>query len=120
PVAIPGAPYHHRLIDLDGGGGTQDHSLSADAVIFPGSMTIIEQATPEGSTSFPYTASPSPLTSFSLVDDGTTANTQVFSNITTFQTYTVNETPLPDGWTLTSVTCSVTSRSEEHTSELQS
>src|SRR6266705_1605432 len=108
-VAMPGTPYHTRLIDLDGDGSTQDHSLSADAVIFPGSLTIIEQATPEGSTSFPYTASPSPLTSFSLADDGTTANTQLFSNITTFQPYTVNETPLPDGWTVTSVTCSVTS-----------
>ena len=83
-VAIPGSPYHTRLIDLDGSGGNQDRSLSADAVTFPGSITIVKDATPNGSTSFPFTASPSPLTDFSLVDDGTSANTKLFSNITTF------------------------------------
>jgi len=31
-VAISGSPYHTRLIDLDGSGGNQDRSLSADAV----------------------------------------------------------------------------------------
>src|SRR5439155_18743184 len=34
-VAIPGSPYHTRLIGLDGSGGNQDRSLSADAVVFP-------------------------------------------------------------------------------------
>jgi hypothetical protein len=34
-VAIPGSPYHTRLIDLDGSGGNQDRSLSSEAVIFP-------------------------------------------------------------------------------------
>ena len=34
-VAIPGSPYHTRLVGLDGTGGNQDLSLSADAVIFP-------------------------------------------------------------------------------------
>ena len=28
-----------RLIDLDGAGGNQDRSLSAEAVIFPGSLS---------------------------------------------------------------------------------
>ncbi|HET7449700.1 MAG TPA: hypothetical protein VFJ78_03830 [Gaiellaceae bacterium] len=107
-VAISGSPYHSRLIDLDGAGGNQDRSLSADAVIFPASITIIKDATPNGSTSFPFTASPSPLSNFSLVDDGTASNTKVFSNITTFQTYTVAET-VPSGWSLTGVQCSVTS-----------
>jgi hypothetical protein len=90
------------------GVGNQDRSLSADAVIFPASITIIKDATPNGSTSFPFTGSPSPLTNFSLVDDGTSANTKVFSNITNFQTYTVNETPIPLGWGFDSVSCSVT------------
>src|SRR5262249_54894034 len=53
-VSISGSPYHTRLIDLDGSGGNQDRSLSADAVVFPGSITIIKQATPEGTTSFPF------------------------------------------------------------------
>lgn len=107
-VNIPGSPYHTRLIDLDGSGGNQDRSLSADAVIFPGSITIIKQANPEGSDQFSFTASPSPLSNFSLVDDGTAANTKVFSNIIDFQTYTVAET-VPSGWTLTGLSCSVTS-----------
>src|SRR6266700_5467124 len=107
-VAISGSPYHTRLVDLDGSGGNQDRSLSADAVIFPGSITVIKDATPNGSTSFPFTASPSPLSNFSLVDDGTAANTKVFSNITTFQTYSVNETPIPANWGFDSVSCLVT------------
>jgi hypothetical protein len=108
-VAISGSPYHTRLIDLDGSGGNQDRSLSADAVIFPGSIKIIKDAQPNGSTSFSFTGSPSPLTNFSLVDDGTSANTKLFSNIIDFQTYTVQETPIPTGWALTDLVCSVTS-----------
>ena len=108
-VAIPGSPYHMRLIDLDGKGGNQDRSLSAAAVIFPGSITVIKDATPDGSTSFGFTASPSPLSNFSLVDDGTSANTKVFSNIVDFQTYTVSESSIPTGWGFDSASCSVTS-----------
>jgi uncharacterized repeat protein (TIGR01451 family) len=107
-VAISGSPYHMRLIDLDGSGGNQDRSLSAAAVIFPASITIVKDATPNGSTLFPFIASPSPLTNFSLVDDGTGANTKLFSNITNFQTYTVTENT-PSGWTLGGIVCSVTS-----------
>jgi hypothetical protein len=104
-VSIPGSPYHTRLIDLDGAGGNQDRSLSADAVVFPGSITIIKDATPNGtSTTFPFTASPLPLTNFSIIDDGT----QAFSNITNFTTYTVAESSV-GGWTLTGIVCSVTS-----------
>ena len=77
-------------------------------MIFPGSITIIKEATPEGSTSFPFTASPSPLANFSLVDNGTSANTKVFSSIVNFQTYTVTE-DTPAGWDLTGVVCGVTS-----------
>lgn len=97
-----------RLIDFDGTGGNQDRSLAAEAVIFPGSITIVKAATPEGSTSFPFTASPSPLSNFSLVDDGTSANTKLFNNITNFTNYTVTET-VPDGWTLDGISCTVTS-----------
>ena len=55
-VAISGSPYHTRLIDLDGSGGNQDRSLSADAVIFPGSVTIIKHATTERDGTFGFTA----------------------------------------------------------------
>jgi hypothetical protein len=74
-ISISGSPYHTRLIDLDGSGGSQDRSLSADAVVFPGSITIIKDATPNGNTSSGFTATPTPLANFSLVDDVSTANT---------------------------------------------
>src|SRR6185369_8724958 len=67
--------------------------------------------TPEGSTSFPFTASPSPLANFSLVDNGTDPNSKLFSNITTFQDYTVTETT-PSGWGFDSVACSRLSGTE--------
>lgn len=107
-VNIPGSPYHTRLIDLDGSGGNQDKSLSANAVIYPASITIIKDANPQGPTSFSFSASPLPLSNFSLVDNGTSANTQVFSNITNFTKYTVTENT-PSGWTLSGILCGVTS-----------
>src|SRR5262249_46224593 len=79
-VSISGSPYHMRLVDLDGTGGNQDRSLSAGAVIFPASITIIKDADVTGPTSFPFDGSPLPLSNFSLVDDGTSANTKLFSN----------------------------------------
>ena len=99
-ISISGSPYHTRLIDLDGSGGNQDRSLSAEAVIFPGSITIVKQATPESAQSFAYTTTGglTPST-FSLVDDGTTANTKAFGNVLNFTTYTVTESPVLD-WTL--------------------
>ncbi len=117
-AAISGSPYHMRILSWrdetnndDLNVGNTDRSLSADAVIFPASITIIKEATPQGSTVFECTASPSPLTNFSLVDDGTSANTKVFSDITNFTTYTVTEI-VPLGWALLSeggIVCSVTS-----------
>jgi hypothetical protein len=109
-INIPGSPYHTRLIALDGSGGNQDRSLSADAVIFPGSITIIKDANPNGPTDFAFSGSPSPLGGFSLDDDSdnTLSNTKVFSNITTFQTYTVAETVVSP-WVLDDIVCSVES-----------
>ena len=111
-VAIPGSPYHTRLIALDGSGGNQDRSLSADAVIFPGSITIIKDAVPNDAQDFSFTASPSPLTNFSLDDDSdpTLSNTKLFSMITSFATYTVTEGSVTN-WTLSfnNPVCTVTS-----------
>lgn len=121
-VAISGSPYH---MSLDGftctnptncSVGSQDRALTAGAVIFPGSITIIKDATPNGSTVFSFTGSPSPLTNFTLVDDGTSANTKLFGNITNFTTYTVNETPLPSGWAFDAINCTVTSSNGGSTS----
>ncbi|MCC6621811.1 MAG: hypothetical protein IT385_11185, partial [Deltaproteobacteria bacterium] len=39
-IDIPGSPFHTRLIDLDGGGGNQDRSLSAAAVYRPPELVV--------------------------------------------------------------------------------
>ena len=111
-VAISGSPYHTRLVDLDGSGGNQDRSLSAAAVVFPGSITIVKDARPDSATAvFPFTAGPTPLVDFNLTDDGTVAhNTKTFP-ITAdadFKTYTVTE-GTTSGWSFGSASCGVTS-----------
>jgi hypothetical protein len=109
---VSGSPYHMRVIDLgcsnndNCSSGNMDRSLSAAAVTLPGSITIVKQATSESATAFSFVATPSPLTSFNLVDDGTVANTKVFSGITTFGTYTVTESSLA-GWGLDRAACSI-------------
>lgn len=107
---ISGSPYHLRLLGLDGSGGNQDRSLSADAVVFESSITIVKQASPEGARSFAFTASDG-LGTFNLVDDGTAANTKKFSGLTDFYTNTTKATydfteTVPTGWRLSSITCS--------------
>jgi hypothetical protein len=113
---VSGSPYHMRVIDLrcsnvdNCSSGNMDRSLSAGAVTIPGSITIVKQATSESSTAFSFVGTPSPLTNFNLVDDGTLANTKVFSGITTFGTYTVTESSLA-GWGLDRASCSIANRS---------
>ena len=115
-VAISGSPYHTRVLELDGSGGNQDRSLSADAVIFPGSITIVKHASVNGSTQFNFTASAaagsvSP-TSFGLIDNGTDP-TQALDDatagggITSFTTYTVTESDPGSNWALDSISCVV-------------
>jgi hypothetical protein len=117
-VGISGSPYHTSLVELNGGGGNQDVSASAAAVVFPGSITIVKDAVPDAaddfafSTTGPVTAPLTPAT-FSLDDDGTAtplSNTRTFTNITTFGSYTFTEAA-SSGWTLSfqSPACTVTS-----------
>lgn len=109
---VSGSPYHMRVIDFtcsnvdNCSSGNMDRSLSAAAVTLPGSITIVKQATTEGSNSFSFVASPTPLTSFNLIDDGTSANTKVFSGITTFGSFTVSESSFA-GWGLDRASCSI-------------
>jgi hypothetical protein len=116
--AVSGSPYHMRLIDLDGSGGNQDRSLSADAVVLPGSITIIKDAVANSLQDFSFadTGGLTP-TSFILDDDsgvtgadGTRSNTQAFNAITSFTTYTFTETAVSH-WALSLTTppCTVTS-----------
>jgi hypothetical protein len=118
-VNIPGSPYHTADIDftcgLNNSGrcgtGKQDRSLAAEAVVFPGQITVIKDAIPDSPDDFAFstTGGLSPST-FTLDDDATlpspsaTSNTQVFSNITTFTTYTITEDD-PGSFTLTDLVC---------------
>ena len=111
-VAISGSPYHTRLIDLDGSGGNQDRSLSADAVIFPGSITIVKDAVPNDPQDFSYSSTGGLTPSSFVLDDdadSTRSNTQAYSGITSFSTYTFTETTVA-GWTLSfnNPVCTVT------------
>lgn len=111
--SISGSPYHMRLLDLDGSGGNQDMSLSADSVVFESSITIVKQATPEGSRQFSFNGTDG-LGAFTLVDDGldnvAPHNFKKFSGLTGFydntgkNTYDFTET-VPTGWRLSAITC---------------
>jgi hypothetical protein len=115
-VSISGSPYHMSLVDLDGRGGSQDRSLSAEAVIFPASIRIIKDAVPDDAQDFSFTTTGglSPAT-FSLDDDanGTLPNFQLYSGIlitaNTGNNYTVVEGAV-SAWTLSfgSPVCTVT------------
>lgn len=111
---ISGSPYHMRLIELNGQGGNQDRSLSADAVVIPARVTIIKDATglsgsPTSPVIFDFTASPLfGFPSFGLADNGILgANTQVSVPITLFGTG--NEIVVTEAhentWSLAGITC---------------
>lgn len=109
-VDLSGSPYHMRLTDFrcsnvaNCSAGKMDLSLSSTAVVFPGTITIVKDASIEGDTSFDFSASPSPLGPFVLVDDGSGSNTRVFSGLTSFQQYVVEELA-EQGWDFDEVRC---------------
>ena len=113
---IAGSPYHMRLIELNGQGGNQDRSLSADAVVPSGALFIVKEVeTLDGSDSstqvFAFTATRDfdPL-QFTLVDDndGPGVDKVGSSGITLFGTnnaITVTES-VAAGWELLGISCS--------------
>src|SRR6185369_620930 len=105
--------------DLDGAGGNQDRSLSADAVVLLGSITIIKDVvggTDPQDFAFTETASATPLLSpstFTLDDDpgsATPTDTQTYTNISNFISYTFDEAAVAN-WSLSfnASPCTVTS-----------
>lgn len=108
-TAIPGSPYHMRLIELNGSGGNQDRALAAAAVTLPANITIIKVANPESSFAFGFTTDlPGLPASFDLIDDGTATDRTTTQVLATdgFGTYNVTESD-PAPFTFTDVTCSV-------------
>jgi len=138
-VNITGSPYHMRQkalyvtstwIDADSDGfidtgeagnvpgvGNQDRSLSNQAVIFPGSITIIKDADPNDPKDFEYNVTDdvgAPVTdangdlvnNFLLDDDadGTLSNTDTFTLLPGVYDYTELAVA---GWDLTTIICEV-------------
>lgn len=112
-IAISGAPYHMRLVDLDGAStGGQDRGIQSGAIYYPGKITIIKDAQPDTAEAFNFTAVGPSVFDFILDDNGsnsdTYSTTQVFSNLTNFGTghiVTITEAP-PSGYSsLTGLTC---------------
>lgn len=120
-AVISGSPYHMRVLGFECSdvancsAGQMDRSLSSAAITLPSSITIVKEASTQGSASFAFTATPSPLSNFSLIDDGTLANTKVFSGITTFGSYTITENAAM-GWDFDRLSCSFAQQSTGSTS----
>lgn len=115
--AVNGASYHMYFTELECSNlncnvGQEDRSMLTSAVTVPGSITIEKNANVKGSTIFGFTASPAPLTSFDLVDDGSigdpdsTPAARTFAGIVDFTTYTVTESST-SLWSLTNLACTV-------------
>lgn len=114
-VSLPGSPYHMRLISINGGGGNQDRSMSASAILYPAILKIIKNAVPNADTNFSFTATGPGVTSPFILDDdagapgedATYSNMITFSNIQSFGAG--NEITITDdtvsGWTLFSISC---------------
>jgi len=66
----------------------------------PGSITIVKDAQPDSGQAFGFTGS---LGSFSLADDGASANSRTFTGMAA-GTYNVTET-VPAGWSLGGISC---------------
>ena len=115
--AVNGASYHMYFTELECSNlncnvGQEDRSMLTSAVTVPGSITIEKNASVKGSAIFGFTASPAPLTSFDLVDDGSigdpdsTPAARTFAGIVDFTTYTVTESST-SLWSLTNLACTV-------------
>jgi len=77
-----------------------DTATANVVVLQRGTITIVKDADPNGSTPFSFTGT---LGSFQLIDDGTVANTRTFTSLEP-GTYTVTEGTIPP-WSLDSITC---------------
>jgi hypothetical protein len=105
-----GSSYHMRLKGFacsnisNCSSGNMDRSLSSSAVQVTGSIVVTKVASVEGSTEFPFTASPLPLSNFTLVDDGTATDSYVFSGLIEPGIFTISESSV-DGWDFDSASC---------------
>src|SRR5260370_10610087 len=106
------------LAALRGGGGVQRHlPPRPTAVVFPATITITKTAIPTATTTFPFTIMPAlavgstSVSSFSLVNNGTTSNSVAYTLNTSSAfnvVYAFAESAVT-GWSLTGLNCTVDS-----------
>lgn len=124
-INITGSPYHNFIAAISANypanNGNRDLQLSADAVIFPASVTITKLVDNSDGTysnnlqNFGFTATNFGMATFNLMDTnplqfagGSTSN----SNIILFgsgNTITVSEDATSNGYSLSDVSCSISS-----------
>ena len=130
-VAIPGSPYHMRLLDMWDvtnnnklNVGNTDRSLSAEAVYYPSSITIIKDTVPDHPQDFNFSTTGGLIPATFILDDDvdpTYSNTQYYGLLYDYKIYTVSETPV-NGWTLSfnNPVCTITSANGGSQSVLES
>lgn len=108
-TALPGSPYHTRVLELCNGepsacgGGNQDRSLAASAVIVPqtGHIIVDKVTDPAGDLqSFSFDAFGGTYIDFNLTDQDIPNDQELPAG-----TYNISEA-VPAGWTQSSATCS--------------
>src|SRR4030095_760807 len=109
---IPGSPYH--MADLAFGCTAwrastvkQDRSISAEAVVFPGKITVVKNVVPDDPKDFGFSSTGGlDPAAFFLDDDPVSplSNTREFSGLTSFAQYSVTETD-PAPFSLTALEC---------------
>jgi hypothetical protein len=107
-INLTGSPYHMRSLT----GGNQDRSLSLDAIIFPGKITVIKEVFGAGGATssesvFSYTATNFGTNGFALVDADLVGPDRKSKDIvlkTASTTVTIQELDTT-GWTLSEVKC---------------
>jgi hypothetical protein len=115
-INITGSPYHNFVQDFPGANsGNRDLQLSATAVVFPATITIIKDAQPNSCIDFSFTGTGPGVSNFMLDDDagevcadGTLSNTQTFTNLTNFglaNAVTITEQTSNGSFTLVAINC---------------
>ncbi len=116
-INISGSPYHNYIVDFPGANsGNRDLQLSAEAVVFPASISITKLVanSPAFSSTqqFLFTSNNTNVGTFSLTDTDPSqfgGGSITRSGLTTFGTnITITEGQI-NGWTLSDLVCSINS-----------
>ncbi len=117
---ISGSPYHMRLIDLNGQGGNQDRSLSADAVFVPAQVTIVKRTLVDNqnypidlnfsfqSNAYDFDGSGDAFFTLNTLNNPSTGTKLITNGFGPANPYPVSEVGTPTNWSLNAITCQET------------